>query len=108
MDLFNTTKKICAQHNITPKRSKGQNFLVTESVYDRIIEAADLNPNDFVLEVGPGLGFLTERLAKNTKKVVAVELDDKLALLLQKRLVDQKIKNVEIINERIKQIQGLI
>lgn len=98
MDLLNYTKKICKQNNIFPARSKGQNFLINEDVYNKIIETADLKKDDVVLEVGPGLGFLTERLARKVKKVIAVELDDKLVKILKTRMEEQGISNVEVIN----------
>lgn len=59
---------------LSPKHSLGQNFLVDERVIAREVEYADLSQNDVVLEVGPGLGFLTRELAKRAGKVVAVEL----------------------------------
>ena len=105
MDLLDITQELCAQYGIHPSRSKGQNFLINEEAYDRIVEAADLKKDDIVLEVGPGLGFLTERLAKRTGKVITVELDDKLAKLLKKRLASQKIENVEIINDDITKLE---
>jgi 16S rRNA (adenine1518-N6/adenine1519-N6)-dimethyltransferase len=83
MSIFEQTKNLCKLYNIQPTRSKGQNFLINEEVYDKIVESAELNSDDLVLEVGPGLGFLTAKLAKKAKKVVAVELDDKLANLLK-------------------------
>jgi len=98
MNLFEQTKKICQLHNIRPSRTKGQNFLINEEVYNKIVEVADLKKDDIVLEVGPGLGFLTEKLAKKAKKVIAVELDDKLAELLEKTLATKEIKNVEVVN----------
>ncbi len=101
MDLLQQTKQLCRLYNIKPARSKGQNFLIKESVYDKIIETADLGKEDIVLEVGSGLGFLTTRLAKKVKKVIAVELDNKLARILQTKLKSQGIKNVEVVNEDI-------
>ena len=101
MDLRDKTKQICKENNIKPARSRGQNFLISEKVYDKIIKAADLNKNDVVLEVGPGLGFLTEKLASKAKKVIAVELDDKLANIVEKRMKEQGIWNVSIINKNI-------
>ncbi len=101
MDLLQKTKKLCAQYKIKPARSKGQNFLITEKVFDRIVESAELKKDDIVLEVGPGLGFLTEKLSKKAKRVIAVELDDKLAVILRERLEQQGIKNVEVINEDV-------
>lgn len=101
MDLLQKTKELCRLYEITPARSKGQNFLIKEEIYDKIIESAELKPNDVILEVGPGFGFLTAKLAEKVKKVIAVELDDKLANILKTGLIAQGIKNVEVINEDI-------
>ena len=105
MSLLEEIKSICKENNITLSRSKGQNFLIDEDVYNKIVELAELDKDDVVLEVGPGLGYLTERLAKKVKKVVAVELDDKLALVLQEKFKKQEINNVEIVNEDILKLQ---
>jgi len=102
MDLISQTKKICQQYNIKPARSKGQNFLIKEKFYNKIIKAADLNESDVALEVGSGLGLLTEKLAQHVKKVIAVELDDKLAGILE----NKKIKNLEVVNENILKISN--
>lgn len=99
MNLLERTKQICKMYEIKPARSKGQNFLIDESAYDAIIQAAELKEDDTVLEVGPGLGFLTAKLAKIAKQVTSIELDDKLADLLQVALDSQDVENVEIINE---------
>ncbi len=101
MDIYQQTLELCKQYNIKPARSKGQNFLIKEDIYDKIINAADLKKDDVVLEVGPGLGFLTSRLADKVKQVIAVELDDKLAEYLETGLKVKGIKNVEVINEDI-------
>ena len=61
-----------------PKKSLGQNFLTSQSVVDKIVETANLNSQDVVLEVGPGKGMLTQALLKKAGKVVAVEKDDAL------------------------------
>ncbi|MFA6393890.1 MAG: 16S rRNA (adenine(1518)-N(6)/adenine(1519)-N(6))-dimethyltransferase RsmA [Patescibacteria group bacterium] len=105
MDLLRQAKKLCEIYKITPSRSKGQNFLINESVYTKIVQAADLDKNDIVLEVGPGLGFLTAKLAKAVKRVIAVELDDKLAQALNDGLDAHGIRNVEVINEDILKIK---
>ncbi len=63
---------------ITPKKSLGQNFLVNEGVLDRIVAAAGLSPSDTVVEVGPGTGALTRRLAATGATVVAIEKDRRL------------------------------
>jgi len=101
MNLIKETKDLCLKYNIKPVRSKGQNFLITGSIYDQIIKIAELNKNDTVLEVGPGLGFLTEKLAEKVRKVIAVELDDKIADVLKKRLKEGKVENVKIINKNV-------
>ncbi|MHB8903883.1 MAG: 16S rRNA (adenine(1518)-N(6)/adenine(1519)-N(6))-dimethyltransferase RsmA [Patescibacteria group bacterium] len=101
MDLTPKIKEICKLLEIVPSRSKGQNFLVNEKIYDGIVKAADLKPTESVLEIGPGLGFLTMKLAAIAKKVLAVELDDNLARYLQMGIDAAGINNVKIINEDI-------
>lgn len=105
MDLLKRTQELCRIYNIKPARSKGQNFLIKEEIYDQIVVAAELKPEDVVLEVGPGLGFLTAKLAKAAGRVIAVELDDKLAEVLYIGLKTQRIENVEIINQDILQLE---
>lgn len=95
------TNNLCRLYGIKPARSKGQNFLINESVYGKIIEAANIKKDDIVLEVGPGLGFLTSLLSQKAKKVIAVELDDKLANILKTGLDAQDVKNVEVVNENV-------
>lgn len=101
MDLSQQTKNLCNLYEIKPARSKGQNFLIKEEIYDEIIANADLKPNDIVLEVGPGLGFLTAKLVAKVKQVIAVELDDKLAEILRVGLLAQGVKNVEVVNDDV-------
>ena len=103
--MLQETKQLCDLYGIKPARSKGQNFLITNSIYDKVVAAANLHKDDIVLEVGPGLGFLTKKLAKYVKQVLAVELDFKLAEALQARLDLDNIKNVEVINQDILQYQ---
>jgi 16S rRNA (adenine1518-N6/adenine1519-N6)-dimethyltransferase len=101
MDLLQYTINICKEHNLQLRRSKGQNFLVDEEVYETIVNAADIDKNDKILEVGPGLGILTRRLAAEAGEVTAVELDDKLAGFLRDEVKRENIGNVEIINADI-------
>lgn len=98
MDIQKQTLAICRANGIKPQRSKGQNFLIEEKFYDEVVGAAELTKNDKVLEVGPGLGFLTAKLAERAGQVTAVELDDKLAELLKFTLKKQKIDNVQVMN----------
>jgi 16S rRNA (adenine1518-N6/adenine1519-N6)-dimethyltransferase len=71
-------KSFLKQSGLKPKHYLGQNFLVDQDALDAIIKAADLKKTDTVLEVGPGIGVLTQELAKYAGKVIAVEKDEKL------------------------------
>ncbi|EKE18935.1 MAG: dimethyladenosine transferase [uncultured bacterium] len=84
---------------VKAKKSLGQNFLKDDEVLSRIIESANLSQDDVVIEIGPGQGALTELLAKNCRKVVAIELDDRLIPILQEKFKDNK--NVDIIHDDI-------
>ena len=79
------------------KKRLGQNFLVNSEVIDEILEYAQINENDVVLEIGPGVGFVTEQLVKKAKKVIAVELDEEAIKELEKLECD----NLEIIHNDI-------
>lgn len=83
--------------NLFAKKSLGQNFLVNEQILEKILETAKLNQEDQTIEVGPGLGVLTQALCLKTKKVIAIELDTNLTNYL-KTTLDQ-FKNLEIINQ---------
>jgi 16S rRNA (adenine1518-N6/adenine1519-N6)-dimethyltransferase len=107
MNLLNKTKKNCENFNIKPTRSKGQNFLINEDVYEDMIEASEIKKDDIILEIGPGLGFLSERLARKANKVVAIELDDKLFIFLENKFKKENISNIRIINKDILKIFNL-
>jgi len=81
-----------------PKKSLGQHWLNDELALDDIVAAADLTPDDVVLEVGPGPGALTRRLVKAAARVVAVELDSQQAALLPAAVPD---KNLEVVQQDI-------
>lgn len=81
-----SARKLLAQYGLRPKKSLGQNFVTDEGVLGKIVDAAQLTPQDVVLEVGPGLGHLTCLLARQAGRVVAVELDGRLLPILQQRL----------------------
>ncbi len=82
--------------NIKPKKSLGQNFLHDEKILDKIVEAANLSGQEVVLEIGPGEGALTEKLAPRCQKLIAIELDDRLIENLRQKFQNQK--NVQIIH----------
>jgi 16S rRNA (adenine1518-N6/adenine1519-N6)-dimethyltransferase len=94
-------KEILKKYRIFPSKRLGQSFLIDKKVLKKIVEVADLSKNDSVLEVGPGIGNLTIELAKKVKKVIAVEKDEKMVEILKERLKEERIKNVEIVNEDI-------
>ncbi len=101
MKLLSETKRLCHLYGIRPTRSKGQNFLISEGIYSKIIEEGELTGSDQVLEVGPGFGFMLLRLADQVKKVLAVELDDRISRALQSELEKRKISNVCLLNQDI-------
>jgi len=88
-----------------PLKSFGQNFLIKESVLKKIVSLAEINENDFVLEIGSGFGNLTKELAKKAKKVLAIEKDKRMVNLAKEFL--KGFKNVEILNEDILKIDLL-
>lgn len=98
MDLSSagTLKAIMQAHGIRPQHRLGQNFLTDAHVLDQIVAAAGIGPDDLVLEIGPGLGTLTQRLARAAGKVLAVELDRNLVEILGKTVVEMH-PNVEVV-----------
>lgn len=75
-------RRLAAYHDVRPTKQRGQNFVIDANTVRRIVTAADVRPADVVLEVGPGLGSLTLALLGAVEKVVAVEIDDRLAAAL--------------------------
>ncbi len=84
--IINELKKALKEKNIKILKSLGQNFLTDENVLNKIIQVAELNKNDLVIEVGPGLGVLTKELSEKCEQVIAIEKDKKLAELLKKEI----------------------
>lgn len=87
------------KEKILPKRHRGQNFLIDKNILAKIVKAADISPNDLVLEVGAGTGVLTRELAKQAHHVVAVEIDKDLIQILRDNLRDYS--NVTLIKNDI-------
>ena len=92
-------RRLLEQWNLQPNKGLGQNFLVNQAALKKIVAAAELTPDDVVLEVGAGLGTLTERLARHAGHVVAVELDQQLLPVLQSVLAD--FDNITLIQGNI-------
>lgn len=93
------TIAVLKKYNFTFRKKYGQNFLIDTHVLEKIVDAADIKDTDLVLEIGPGIGTLTEYLCERARKVVAVEIDKKLIDILSDTL--SKYDNVKIINEDI-------
>lgn len=71
-------KSFLSRHHLFPKKSLGQNFLIDDRVFDAILQAADLHPDDRVLEIGAGPGFLSERLAPLVRELISLEIDERM------------------------------
>lgn len=86
MKLRERTEYLWDKYGFTPQKKLGQNFLIDPGIVKRIIEALKLNKEDTVLEIGAGTGVLTEKLIPLVKKVIAVEIDEKLCQILRKEV----------------------
>ena len=93
------TAEVLQKYNFRFQKKFGQNFLIDRHVLDKIIAAADITKDDVILEIGPGIGTLTQLLAYNAKKVISVEIDKNLIPVLKYTL--DGYDNVKIINEDI-------
>ena len=82
-------KSICEAYGIRPSKSKGQNFLIDKNIIKKIIAGAGLKRSDKVLEIGPGLGVLTEELLRAADRVTAVELDERVIKYLKQSLAGE-------------------
>jgi len=101
--LLAQTKGLLRQFDLRARKGLGQHFLIDREVLELITSAAELAPADLIVEVGPGLGILTRELARQAGWVVAIELDNKLAALLQQTLAS--LDNVTIINDDVLKIE---
>ena len=97
--LLTRTKKLLAEYDLHAKKGLGQNFLIEGGVLKKIAAAAELTPADTVIEVGPGLGVLTETLLEQAGKVIAIELDDHLADILKTRFAG--VDKITVINDDV-------
>lgn len=99
MNLFEETKFLMKKYGITANKNLGQNFLIDESVIIDACDSANINKEDLVIEIGPGLGTLTKYILERAGKVICVELDDRMIDILKERFF--LYENFEIINEDI-------
>lgn len=93
------TIEILQKYNFNFQKKFGQNFLIDPRVLDKIIDAAEITKEDMVLEIGPGIGTMTQYLAEHAREVVAVEIDKNLIPILEDTL--SAYENVTVINEDI-------
>lgn len=93
------TRAIMETYGLTFKKSLGQNFLTDINVLKKIVAAAEVSEADDVIEIGPGIGALTEQLAKSAHQVLALEIDDRLLPVLKETLAPYP--NVEVIHQDI-------
>lgn len=93
------TIAILKKYDFTFQKKFGQNFLIDPHVLEKIVDAADIGKDDLVLEIGPGIGTVTQYLCEAARQVIAVEIDRKLIKILKDTL--SAYNNVEVINEDI-------
>jgi 16S rRNA (adenine1518-N6/adenine1519-N6)-dimethyltransferase len=93
------TRAILKKHDISAKKRFGQNFLVNRHILEKILAAAEIKESDTILEIGPGIGTLTQYLAERAKKVIAIEIDHRMTNVLNETL--SAYRNVIIINDDI-------
>lgn len=91
-----TIKYIMDKYNFHFSKSLGQNFLIDEQIIDRICDGAEIGPDDDILEIGPGIGVMTQAMAERARKVVTIEIDRALIPVLKETLAEYD--NVEVIH----------
>lgn len=93
------TLEVINKYGFAFQKRFGQNFLIDSNILENIVSAANITKEDFVLEIGPGIGTMTQYLCENAREVVAVEIDKSLIPILQDTL--SEYDNVEVINEDV-------
>lgn len=99
MNLYEETKFLMDKYNIKANKNLGQNFLIDENVIETAIEKSNINKEDVVIEIGPGLGTLTKYLLEKAGRVICVELDSRMIKILEERFF--LYKNLELFNNDI-------
>lgn len=93
------TKEVISKYSFAFQKKFGQNFLIDSNILENIVEAAEITKDDFVLEIGPGIGTMTQYLCEAARQVVAVEIDKMLIPILEDTL--SEYDNVEVINQDV-------
>jgi 16S rRNA (adenine1518-N6/adenine1519-N6)-dimethyltransferase len=94
--LLSTTKEVLYTHGIKPTKGLGQNFLVDAHVLKKLVASAEIKPRDTVLEIGPGIGVLTQELAQQARQVLAIEKDSAMVGILQETL--SHFSNIQLLH----------
>jgi 16S rRNA (adenine1518-N6/adenine1519-N6)-dimethyltransferase len=102
MNIYEETKFLIKKYNIMANKNLGQNFLIENSVIHTILDSAKISKEDLVIEIGPGLGTLTQELLQRAKKVIAIELDEKMITILNDRF--RFYDNFQLIHQDILKI----
>lgn len=98
-DFADITKQMLLHYGLNPKKKFGQNFLINEDILDNIVDISGVSSEDDVIEIGPGIGALTAKLAKRAHKVLAVEIDHELISVLSQTLANYT--NISILKSDI-------
>lgn len=98
-NVYKDTMQLLKKYHIHANKKLGQNFLIEDTVVEKTVEAADITKEDLVIEIGPGLGTLTKELLEKAKKVIAIELDEKMIPILQERFF--LYQNLELVHQDI-------
>lgn len=99
MSAYNDTIGILEKYKIKANKDLGQNFLINDDVIEKIIEKSQIEKNDLIIEIGPGLGVLTNLLLEKSDNVVTIELDKRMVEIISKRFILKN--NLQIINEDV-------
>ena len=94
------------KHGLRPLKRFGQNFIIEKGAVEGVVSGAELDEQDVVLEIGPGVGTLTRELAKRAKRVLAVEKDPEMVTILKETLGD--FKNIEVIQQDIRRLKPVV
>ena len=97
-----TINEIKAKYGFKLSKSLGQNFLIDKNIIDKIVEESNITEKDTVVEIGPGIGVLTNEVAKYAKNVIAIEIDKNLLPILQETLAEHD--NIEVVNSDVLKI----
>lgn len=98
-NAYKETMFLLKKYHITANKSLGQNFLIEDNIINETVNSASITNNDLVIEIGPGLGTLTTKLLEKAKKVIAIELDNRMLTILKERFA--LYNNFEIIHEDV-------